>query len=242
MLRAAAVLLLLPLALRADDEKEARALLRRAIAALGGEKALSRPHALAGRSMGTLHAGGKTEAVANRFLVQGLDKLRWEAEAGSSAFVLGLDGSKGWISGNGGKAADLPKEHAEALRRGLLALRIAETLVPLAKGWKLSHLGEMEVDGTPCVGLKATRKGQPAIDLHFDKKTLLPRKVEIRLTKPGESAETALAGLLSGYKKIGGRLRFTKLTVEQDGTKLLEMERKEVKQTDEADAATFERP
>lgn len=235
------LLCLLLLAPSADDGKAARALLDRAIAALGGEKLLSAPHALTGKSKGTV-TGDRT-AVSNTWTVQGLDRLLWDSELGTSTFKIGLGAKSAWISGNGNPANDIPKEHADVFRKGIVALRVAESLVDLrGKGWKLSSLGELKIDDRPAVGIKAERKGEPAIDLYFDRKTLLPVQAELRLPKPGESAEMVVAGRFSDYRKVAGRQHFHKLTVTNDGKAVLEMERSEIKVIDRLDDATFEKP
>src|SRR5438045_2095097 len=99
-----AALVILPLVALAstEEEKAARATLDRAIAAMGGTKRLSSPHALAGTSKGTLHANGRRVAVRNEWTVQGLDRLRWSSELTvderTTTFLIVLQGSKGWIA------------------------------------------------------------------------------------------------------------------------------------------------
>lgn len=246
MFPALALLLLLP-AVDGDGEKEAKELLTRVIKAVGAEKGPARAHALAGVGRGkmTLTAEQKVE---NRFTAQGLDSVRWEleltnADSKTISLTVALHDGKLWVSGNGGKANVLPKETADAFRRGVVALRVAEdpTLL-LEKGWKLSHLGEVKAGGKLLVGLKASRKGASDIDLFFDKKTHLPARAEVRIKKPGESDEMTLTGELSGHKKVGGRRFFTRLRVLRDGKEVLEMERDGLKAGEKADTTTFTRP
>jgi hypothetical protein len=246
MYRPMTAILLLPCLATADDVKEAHALLARGIKALGGEKLLSKPHSLSGVGKGVLKLSGREQQVSNRWTVQGLSHVRWETELSgdlNATIVLGMAGARPWISGNGGKPATVSADVAEAFQQGFLALRVAEELVPLKdKGWKLSHLGQVKVGSALAAGLKASRAGKPDIDLFFDLKTHLPIKAEIRLKKPGEEAEMTLTGLFSGYKKFDGRMHFTSLVVEQDGVKVLEMTRSEIKAGERVDAGTFERP
>jgi hypothetical protein len=247
MYRALAVLLLLPTVSLADGEKEGKELLTKVIKAMGGEKELAKPHAFTGVGAGKLTLNAE-QKISNRFTAQGLDSIRWEteltnADAKSITITLGLHEGKLWLSGNGGKANPMSKEFADAFRRGVVALRVAEepTLL-LAKGWKVSHLGELKADGKEMVGLKASRKGLSDIDLFFDKKTLLPARVEVRIKKVGASGEMTLRGKMSGYKKIDGRQFFTRLTILRDGKEVLEAERSELKAGDKADATTFTKP
>lgn len=225
-----------------EDAKAARQLLDGSIVALGGEKRLSAPHALTGQSKGTLSLDAAQE-IRNQFTVQGLDQMKWETQIGTGSIQLGLNKSSLWIASNNGRGNDAPKEMILAFRRGFAALRIAETLVDLrGKDWKLSCLGELKIDDTPAIGLKASRRGEPDLDLWFDAKTRLPLKVELRLQKPGESAEMTLSAVLRDYRKSGERQFFGKMTVYHDGTKVLEVERSDVKVVDRLDDTTFDKP
>jgi hypothetical protein len=231
---------------RANDARAARALLDRAIDAMGGAKALAGARALSGKSKGTFRAAGKATAVANEWTVQGLDRLKWNTELtendNTTAILLVLDRGKGWIKGGANKANELSKEVHVPFRHGFAALRLAETLLPLReKAFTLSPLGELKVAGKPAVGLKASRKGWPDIDLFFDKTTRLPVKVEMRLPE-SEAQEATYTALFAGYKKVAGRQHFTKLTVQRDGKVVLEMERSDVKAIDKVEDETFAKP
>ncbi|MFQ3592909.1 MAG: hypothetical protein SNJ82_06925 [Gemmataceae bacterium] len=228
---------------KTDESQTARAVVEKAIAALGGAEAVRASHRMTGTGSGTLHVNAASQKIRNRFSAQGLDRLRWEVEINGSTILIGLHAKGVWLSGNGIDAKPLKDDQATAFRRGVAALRVVEcpTLL-LEKGWTLAPLGELKIDDTPAIGIKASRKGEPDLDLWFDAKTHLPLRVEYRFTKPGETAETSLRGTFSEYRKMAGRKHFTKMSVYQDGNLALEMERSEIENAESFAEETFARP
>jgi hypothetical protein len=228
-----------------EDAKAARATLDRAIKAMGGPKLLA-ARALSGSSRGTIFVLGNKSPVTNEWTVQGLDQLKWVTEVtlndNPAAITLVVDRDKGWIKGNDNPSNPLPKEQLPALLQGFAALRLTETLLPLTeKVWKLSSLGEIKVNDKPALGVKAAKKGMPDLDVYFDKETALPVRAEMRIKEPS-GMEVAYVAHFGGYKKIDGRMHFTRLTVRRDDMVVLEMERSDMKAKDKVDDATFAKP
>jgi hypothetical protein len=62
---------------RADD-KDAKAILDKAIAALGGEEKLGKAQAFSWKSKGTIVFNGNENEMNNQVTVKGLDHFRWE--------------------------------------------------------------------------------------------------------------------------------------------------------------------
>src|SRR5262245_15806598 len=85
---------------RADD-KEARAVVDRAVEALGGRKLLAAEASLSGKSKGHVVLKGNKSAVTNEWLVQGTDQLKWSSQVTLNdnpvSIKIGLDRGKGWI-------------------------------------------------------------------------------------------------------------------------------------------------
>lgn len=238
--------LVAPAACRADeDAKAARATLERAIKAMGGPKLLA-ARALSGSSRGSVFVLGNKSPVTNEWTVQGLDQLKWVTEVtlndNPAAITVVIDRDKGWIKGNDNPAGDLPKAQLPAVLHGFAGLRLVETLLPLTgKEWKLSSLGEIKVGDKPAVGVKAVKKGMPDLDIYFDKASALPVRAEMRIKETGDT-EAAYVATFGGYKKIDGRMHFTRLTVKRDDAVVLEMERGDIKAKDKVDDATFSKP
>ena len=245
-MRSLLVLIVLVPTLHADDAKSARQIVERALDASGGAKLLASQQSLSGTSRGSIALDGATHTVENTWTVEGLDKLKWTADVTKGDqtlnIVLVLESKRGWIQGNGGTSNELKAELLAPLRQGFTALRLAETLTPLLDlGTKLSHLGELKVDDRPTVGIKIARKGMPEMDLYFDKKTHLPAKAEIRL-KELNDVEAVYTAFFADYKKVNGRMVFTRLAVKRDDATVLTMLRSNIESKAKADEGTFARP
>ena len=232
--------------LLADEAKSARQIVDRAVAAAGGAKLLAAQQSLSGTSRGTIHLGEARHTIENTWTVEGLDKLKWVSDLtmGDQTLniVLVLDGKTGWIQGNGQTSSELKADVLTPLRHGFTGLRLVETLVPLLdRGTTLAPLGELKVDDRPTVGVKVTRKGMPDMDLYFDKRTNLPAKAELRVTE-SIKVEAAYTAFFSEYKKIGGRMVFTRLTVKRDDKTVLTMLRSNIESKEKAAEGTFAQP
>ena len=242
------VLCMFPLGstLGADDAKTARPIVDRAVNAVGGAKLLDSQLSLSGTSRGTIHLADAQHSVENNWTVQGLDKLEWASDLTMGdqtlKIVLVLDGKRGWIQGNGNTSSELKADLLTPLRQGFAGLRLAETLTPLLdRETKLAPLGELTIDDKPTVGVKVTRKGMPDLDLYFDKKTHLPAKAEMRITESNK-VEATYAAFFTEYKKVAGRMVFTRLTVKRDDKIVLTMLRSNIESKAKAAAGTFAQP
>src|SRR5262245_55565553 len=94
---------------RAADAREARAVLDKAVKALGGEEKLSKLKAVTWKARGTVSIGGTDNDFTLQATVQGLDHSRheFEGEFGGNKImsVTVLAGDKGWR-----KFADMQSE------------------------------------------------------------------------------------------------------------------------------------
>jgi hypothetical protein len=212
---------------------------------MGGEKLLA-AKALSGTSRGTAEVVGIKATVTNEWTVQGLDQFKWVSDVkvgeNPGAVTLVFNKDTAWLKGNNAAANALTKDQTKALSQGFVALRVAESLLPLTgKEWKLSALGELKIDDKAAVGIKAEKKGLPALELYLDKGTHLPMKAEMRIAEPG-GLDVAYVARFAEYKKVEGRQYFTKLTVTRDDKVVLEMERSDFKAKDKVDDETFEKP
>ena len=242
------ILCVIPLGsiLGADDTKAARLIVDQAIKAAGGAKLLDAQSSLSGTSRGKIHLADAEHSVENTWTVQGLDKLKWTSTLtmGDQTLnlLLVLDGKRGWIQGNGNTSSELKADLLTPLRQGFMGLRLAETLTPLLdRETKLAPLGELTIDDKTTVGVKVTRKGMPDLDLYFDKKTHLPAKAEMRLTESNK-VEATYAAFFTEYKKVGGRMVFTRLTVKRDDKIVLTMARSNIQGKAKATEGTFAQP
>lgn len=227
-----------------EEPTPARKNLDKAIEAMGGKARLSLP-GFSGSSEGKIFIENQMRTIRNDWHVQGLDKVKWASEVdlnGKNSFTLVVDGKQGWLKGNQGEANSVDPEHIKPFLHGLAALRIAESLVPLTdKNWKLSHLGDLKIDETMCVGIKASRKGFPDMDIYFDKASHLPHRVAMTITET-TGREVPYHATFTKYKDVGGRKFFSHLQVVREDQLMLEMDRSGFKTHDQNDDSSFGKP
>jgi hypothetical protein len=246
--------LLLVVPTQADEAKEARASLDRAIEAMGGKDKLTRYQAATWKGKGKVHAQGDLVGdLAADWSVQGLDKYRWVGEATfllpcsfelKRPFNLVFNRDKVWIKEGPAETQDLSElaEEVALLRAELCVVRLAEMLVPLAgKEYRLSPLGELKIGSKDTVGIKAIFKGQPDIDLFFDKKTRLPLRSDIRV-KESASEEVLYSFYYGAYRETQGVKHFTTLELRRDNKPFLELELADVHLHERLGDETFEKP
>ena len=232
---------------RADDAAEAKAIIEKAIKATGGLAKLAKYAAIKRKGKGTVHVDNSDSEISYDSTVQGLDKVRLalEADVSGSAIktVLVYNGDKGWING-GGESSELPKEGLSLfLKEDYRNIRLAELLTPLlTKDYKLTPLGEIKIDDHPAIGVKISQKEHPDFDLFFDKTTGLPVKGQTRVKEMPDAPEVAREYFFAAYKEVDGLQCLTRLKVQRDGKRFLEVEWSEIKPLEKTDAGTFDKP
>jgi hypothetical protein len=229
---------------RAED-KNANAVLDKAIKALGGEEKLGNIKAMSWKSKGTITFGGDDNNFTGETIVQGLDHFRstFEGEFMGNK-VKGatvLAGDKGWR-----KFADMgsaiEKEGLANEKRNLYLQIVPVTIVPLkGKGFKVEAGGEEKVGGKAASVLKVTGPDGKDFKLFFDKESGLPVKLvaKVRGFMGEEFTQETTYG---GYKDFGGIKKATKNESKRDGEKFLKAEVTEFKVLDKVPPKTFAEP
>src|SRR6266849_6224307 len=95
---------------RADDAEQARAIVDKAIKAMGGETQVAKFKSHTFKNKGTWYGMGDGVAYTASYAVSWPDKFRFEVEGGFMTMVL--DGDKGWMQMNG-ETRELNKEELE---------------------------------------------------------------------------------------------------------------------------------
>ncbi len=83
------------------------------------------------------------------------------------------------------------------------------------KPYQLSSLGELDIEGHPVVGIRASREGHRDINFYFDKKTAMPAKCEWRLSENVE--ETIEEIFFYDFKECEGSKQANRLVVKRNG-------------------------
>ncbi len=229
----------------AGENKDAKAILDKAIGAMGGEQKLSAIKALTSKSNGKISIQGTERDISNSTTTQGLTRVRTDSEVefeGNKIHaIVVLNGDKGWFK-FGEMGSELEADRYANEKRVLYLQVIPITIVPLkSKEFKVEMAADDKVDGKPAVGIKVTGPDGKDFQLFFDKETGLPvKQVAKVLNFMGE--ETNQETTFGGYKDFDGIKKATKVAHKRDGEKYLNLEITEFKVLDKVDPKTFDEP
>ena len=228
-----------------SDDRDAQAVLDKAMKALGGEDKLAKLQAATWKAKGTIRIGGNDSDFTSQSTVQGPDQFRqeFEGEFGGNKVtgVTVLNGDKGWRK-FGDNVMALDKAGVANQKRGVYLQMTPVTLLPLrGKGFKVRAAGEEKVGGQPAAVLEVTGPDGKDFKLSFDKKSGLPVKQVAKVPgfMGGEATQETTFG---GYKDFGGIKKATKIDAKRDGEKFLEQEITEFKVVKKVDPKTFAEP
>jgi hypothetical protein len=234
--------------LRAGDDKESRELVARAVKALGGQEKLDKYAAVTIKGSGTYYGQGDGLAISGEWSIQFPDKqyVRIEVKVGDATFTrtIVLNGDKGWTKELNAKTAAMSKKQLDEEREQLYANWV-DSLAPLKdKAYKLSPVGEVQVNGKKAVGVRVSREGHRDVSVFFDAETWLPVKSEtvVRDLEGGADKEVTQETYYSNYKEIDGVQQAMKIRIDRDGKRFVEAEWSEVRLAERLDDSVFARP
>jgi hypothetical protein len=230
---AAGLLWLLAVEAQADDT--AKAIIAKAIQAHGGAEKLAKLRVRREKTKITTESDGQPVPLSDDTLVQHPDRWRLTSEAErqgrryTSIFVA--NGDRGWMN--------LGRQTMEwkGARKELLHRDYVLTLTPLLKdqGFTLSALGEVKVNDRPALGVKVSAPDYLDMDLYFDKETGL-------LVKSGSRGQSSVEDVYSDYKETDGLKWPMKSVRYRNGNRVGEKEITELKFLDKIDDGEFAKP
>jgi hypothetical protein len=229
---------------RADDP-DPKAILDKAIQALGGEEKLKKAEIATFKSKGTITFDGNENEIKVQATVQGLDHYRseFDGEFGGNQVkgVTVLNGDKGWRKFNDNKM-DMDEDAVANEKRSLYLQVVPMRILPLKdKGFKVESGGEQKVGDKPAVGVKVTGPDGKDFTLYFDKESGLPVRLVAKVIGFG-GEEFTQETTYSDFKEFDGIKKATKITSKRDGMDFLKSEVTEFKVLDKADPKTFSEP
>jgi len=229
----------------AGDDKDTKAILDKAIKALGGEKKLGAVKAVTWKSKGKITFGGNDNEFTSQSTVQGKDQFRseFEGDFGGNKIqgVTILNGDKGWRKFMDNKM-ELDKDGLANEKRNLSLQIIPSTVLPLKqKEFKVEAAGEEKVGDKTAVAIKVTGPDGKDFKLYFDKESGLPVKLIAKVVG-FDGQEFTQETTLGGYKDFDGIKKATKIENKRDGEKFVEVEITEFKILDKVDPKTFAEP
>lgn len=227
------------------DEKEAQAVVDKAITALGGADKLAKMKMFSIKIKGTITLNGDDNPFTAEGTYQGLDHHRstFEGEFGGNKFVgvTVVAGDNGWRK-FGDNAMEIDADGLANEKRNLYRQLIPAMMLPLKeKGFKVETAGEEVVGTKTAAVLKVTGPDGKDFKLFCDKDSGLPVKV-IAQTVGFDGNEFTQEATFSDYKDFEGIKRATKVELKRDGEKFVSQEITEFKTLDKVDPETFAEP
>ena len=229
---------------RADD-KDAKPILDKAIAALGGEAKLAKAAMATWKTKGTISFNENDNPITGTTTIDGIDKQRgeFEAEFNGNAVkgVTILNGNKGWRK-FGDDLQDLEGDMLAGTKQNSYLLVVPMTILPLkGKDFKVEAAPEEKVAGKAAAVVKGTGPDGKTFTLYFDKETGLP--VKLAATVRGfQGDEVGQETTYGEYKDFDGLKRATKIESKRDGNPFLKQEVLEFKVVDKHEPGTFAEP
>jgi hypothetical protein len=245
ILPALALALLVARPAHADDQAEMKALLAKAIKALGGEAKLAKYKATTLKFKGKVYVMGEHEYTAE-FAMQNADQFKStisvDVNGMTFTFITVVNKDKGWIKEND-KTKVMDKDRFAEEKQRLYAGSVTSLLVLKKKGFTLSPVGAVKIGQRDATGMKISSKGHRDINLYFDNKTGLLLKMETNVKAMGGDNEVPQETFYEDYKKMDGFMVPTKIRIKRDGKKFVDVtETTEVKYLEKLDDSEFEKP
>jgi hypothetical protein len=230
----------------AGEAADARAIIDKAIKAMGGEEKLAQSGGLTGTAKGTFSGLGLTVNCsvegASQLPRQKRMQLKFQYLLMNITYIQVLDGDRGWLQVRG-NTEEMDKEQLAAAKEDAYADWVS-SILPLARdrSFTLTTLQEININDRPAVGVKVSSKGHIDVELYFDKESGL--LVKSKTTGQDLRSKKAFEqeSFFSGYKKVDGVQKATKRLVKRDGKEFMNIEFTEVKLHDKLPDKEFARP
>jgi hypothetical protein len=233
--------------LAAADDPDAKAVIDRAVEALGGAKKLGAVQAVRWKTRGKIKINRNNEQsdFTAKVTAWGIDKFRQEFEGelrgnvGKSVIVI--DGDKGWRKSDG-ETNPLEADQLANSKRGVYLQWVPEMPQLLeGKGFKIEAVQAEKVGGKPAAVLTVTGPDGKDFRLFFDKQSGLP--VKLTATVRGRQGnEFAQETTFANYKDFHGIKRATKIETKRNGKQQMESEMTDFQVLDKVDPSTFAEP
>jgi hypothetical protein len=229
----------------ADEPAAVKAILERAIQAVGGKAQLTACRAATWRGKGRFFAVSGPVAYEGEWTVRPPEQarivIRGRLDGKRFEHTLVLDGDRGWTRTGGARQAMDAARLAEEKER-LYAAWVA-TLAPLAGGgFQLTLLNPTQVDGRNVVRIRVAQEGHRDVDLSFDAATGRVVRSVTRVKNPRTGVRATEEVFYSRYRDFGGLQRATRVTVKVDGRRSAEGEVSDFKALGRASRRAFDPP
>lgn len=224
-----------------SGEQEAKAVVDKAIKAVGGEEKLAKVGSYTWKYKATVSFNGNESEVEGKVTSQGLDHYRNEFGNDQFQGVIVLGGDKGWRK-FGDNASDIDSEGIAREKRMVYLSATPVLLVPLkGKGFKVDSAADEKAGDKPASVVKVTGPDGKEFTLYFDKETGLPVKQVAKVTGFNND-EFTQETTYADYKDFDGIKKATKVESKRDGEPFVKMTISDFKVLDKVEAGTFAEP
>jgi hypothetical protein len=230
----------------ADEQADVKALLDKAIKAMGGQAKLAKLGAAAVKAKLTGSPDGKDIILDLDGIWQGMSQYRIDADVqeGGNNFkvLLVFNSDKGWIKRDNNNPKDVPEGALPFIQNIFYAGRMPQLLPALSdQPYQLALLGEVMVGTQAAMGLSISHNDRKDVRLFFDKNTGLPIKSEVIVSEPKTNKEITVDVRYSDYKDFDG-LKLCATVMATLDNREFKLELSEIKGVDKVDDSRFDRP
>jgi hypothetical protein len=227
------------------DEGDTKAILDKAMKALGGEEKLAKAKALSWKSKGTVSVNGEDNEITIQVTSQGLDQYRSEFQGtfGGNEVkgVTVLNGNKGWRK-FGENDMEMDDDAIANEKRNIYIQAIPAMLIHVKeKGFKVESAGEEKVGDKQAACIKVTGPDGKDFKICFDKESGLPVRVVAKVIG-FDGQEFTQETTYSNFKEFDGIKKATKASSKRDGEKFVDLEVTEFKILDKVEPDAFSQP
>jgi hypothetical protein len=232
---------------RADEQADMKALIDKAVKAMGREEKLARFKNATWKGKGSIKSGTGDFGFTEDSYMQPPSQYRFDLEIDANGQkikeIVVINGDKGWIK-IADMTADLNKDQVTAFKDYFYAMGLAINPTELrGKGLKLSPLGEVKIGDRTAIGVQAVQAGRRDVNVYFDKDNGLPLKSEtIAKGVFDNDQEVTHEFFYSDYKEFEGAKAATKISWKRDGKPYVERELTEGKPEEKLDESLFGKP
>jgi len=218
---------------------DGRAIVEKAIKAIGGADKVAKHQAVTFEEKGTYYGMGDGLPYTSKVSLQYPGQFRMEIQG---VFTIVLNGDKGWINA-AGDVKEMDKDQLAVQQFDNKAGWIM-SLAPLTdKAFNLKKLPDAKVDGKDLNVVLVSRKDYPEVKLYFDAKSSLLVKSEYK-TKSADLQfkEVTMETMVSDYRVVDGVNTPHKTVMKRDGKQFVESETTSYKADGKLDASVFAQP
>lgn len=232
---------------QADDATNARAIVEKAVKALGGVEKLSKYKASTWKGKGKFFGLGEGIEYSGEWHMQPPMGHRVDLDLDINGMQLrisrALVGDKGWSKLND-EINDIQGDELEEEKHGLYVNTVVR-LLPLLDDneFQLTPLGESKVGNREVLGVKVSKKGKRDVSLYMDKETGLLLKTETKVVdQQAGGIEVVQETEFSNYQEADGIPVARKMLIKRDGKLFVDFEMSEYKHLEKLDEAVFNKP